>query len=169
MTYENAKISGVQSGFRSGPFNLRRNDVSEHLINTPPKPRAEDFAAMLQRQAKSAAQQMRPQMLTKIVPSSIQHHETQASAMESAQTALAQASADGRWMIAVFSVTDGKLQMRTRTTWEFPRGDYSEAVRMLQASIKQEQSLPIDEPLPVAELPPLPSAVGITESPNSIE
>lgn len=144
--------------------------MSEHLINQPPKPSFEDFNAALQRQAREAAikaQMARPMPapLPKPVISPIKQHENQESAMEYVQEAFKKAQESGKWMVAVWSVEDGKLKMHTRTTWQFPSGDGPIAVRHLQESIRAEQSLPVDEPLPQAELPPLPNAVGISAPP----
>jgi len=60
------------------------------------------------------------------------------------------------WMIAVWAVKDGKIQLVDRTTWGFPTGDFPAAVELLKSSCQKEmgtiETLKPIEPLPLAVL-----------------
>ncbi len=70
--------------------------------------------------------------------------------------AIRKARDSGRWMVAVYRVEDGRININ-RTTFNFPTGDYLTAVALLAANLSEEQrraaeagrTLP-DAPLPTA-------------------
>lgn len=77
-------------------------------------------------------------------------------AQELVQSSIQSAMKAPSWMIAVWTVKDGKLQLVNRTTWEFPTADFPAAVDQLNSLCQKEMAagapaLPI-EPLPLAML-----------------
>ena len=56
------------------------------------------------------------------------------------------------WMIAMFEVKDDRIELAQRVTWQFPRGDYLEALALLAHDCFNDrvpsQQLPSD-PLPL--------------------
>lgn len=88
----------------------------------------------------------------------MQKHDTQEQALAVVADALARAQVDGRWMVAVWSVNaDNRLQLATRTTFNFPIADYDMATRRLIETMREETQPPSPprDRLPAAELPPL--------------
>lgn len=88
----------------------------------------------------------------------MQKHDTQEQALTAVGESLERAKEDGRWMVAIWSVSaDNRLQMVTRTTFNFPIHDYDMCARRLIESMRAETQAPLPprEPLPAAELPPL--------------
>lgn len=82
-------------------------------------------------------------------------HEMEDEAKRAVMEAIEEES-DGRWMAAVWQVKDGKIFLRRRTGWRFPRGDYQAAVKHLRDHLQKDfdkyessRTLP-NEPLPMA-------------------
>lgn len=84
------------------------------------------------------------------------NHDTQESALLAVERALSEASEDGCWMAAVWSVKDNELRLLTRTTWKFPVGDVTEALRQVQRTMATSQTLQ------VAPMGPLPRATAFS-------
>lgn len=79
------------------------------------------------------------------------HHENLAEAISAVSGAMEAAKDHGRFMVAVWSVADGKVHIHPVTTWQFPTGDMGTAVRMLAGHV-DELCLENVEPLPEADL-----------------
>lgn len=87
-------------------------------------------------------------------------HETQEDAAKVVTGAFEVAQQHGRWMAAIWSVDEqNRLRFLTRTTFQFPIGDYDACVRGLVQAMRDERKSDVAalEPLPQAELPPLAS------------
>lgn len=85
-------------------------------------------------------------------------HKVIGDAIEAHEKALNVAIKSEKFMTAVWHVRDGKLELITGapTTWQFPVGDFDEAINQLKRACDEEAtvcgaaSLP-DEPLPIAD------------------
>ena len=79
-------------------------------------------------------------------------------AEEKSRESLKLAVGTGRWMSAVWFFRDGKLILH-RTTFEFPRERFDEAVNQLRGTLnneRKEETRPSPEPLPRVEEFPTP-------------
>ena len=90
-------------------------------------------------------------------------HDTAEAALLAVQRALQEAGEDGRWMAAVWSVSENQLRLLTRTTWQFPVGDTEEALNQVRRSMEQEQPKP--QTLAVKPMEPLPTAKAFSVHP----
>lgn len=79
-------------------------------------------------------------------------HLSPEEAMEVVQKALKKAQSAGRWMVAIWCVEGNRLYLVDRTTWEFPQGDYKAASKLLYENMRAEGTLPVNQPLPAAQL-----------------
>jgi len=76
-------------------------------------------------------------------------HEEMEQAVTAVEEAMESAKDDGKWMVAVWSVGEDRVYLRTRTTWSFPSGDVAIAMRLLRDSLRDDEPAP--EPLPAAK------------------
>ena len=81
------------------------------------------------------------------------HHTDETSAEAAVQRALMAAKEEGKWMALVFCVNDRtqRLEMLTRTTWQFPHADVGRALDLAKDSFRVEIASP---PPPETPLPP---------------
>lgn len=84
----------------------------------------------------------------------IVHHSGVDDAVKSVEAAVAEAVKAGRFMVAVWDVSDGKLSLRIRTTWDFPRSEFDAALKLLDENFARERPL-APSPLPLADFAPL--------------
>lgn len=84
----------------------------------------------------------------------IVHHSGVDDAVKSVEAAVAEAVKAGRFMVAVWDVLDGKLSLRIRTTWDFPRSEFDAALKLLDENFACERPL-APSPLPLADFAPL--------------
>lgn len=59
---------------------------------------------------------------------------------------------DTRWMAVFWTVKDGMLTMKRKTTWRFPEGDYDAAVKHLQDRCDEEKGPKPPQPLDSADV-----------------
>lgn len=80
---------------------------------------------------------------------------TSDEAKDLAVKAIEQAQESDRWMVAVWHVKDGRVELLNKTTWKFPRGDFLAATGQLALNCHEEtvkHALLPSEPLPRASL-----------------
>ena len=82
------------------------------------------------------------------------NHVSNDGAMSVVERALQRAAKADRWMVAVWAVEDGNVNLIDRTTWQFPTGDFKAAVQQLSSVCDEELSkiVPVNDPLPLAIL-----------------
>ena len=82
-------------------------------------------------------------------------HERMADALQEVDRAMSKALEGDAWMAAVWVVKDKKLDLVDRTCWQFPRGDFMDAVSQLARACAEDRadkpSLP-NNPLPLAKV-----------------
>jgi len=81
-------------------------------------------------------------------------HVKEQEALHASHEALIQASDAGHWMIAVWSVKGNQLKLVDRTTWQFPRAMFLQAIEQLMKVCCDDavvETLP-DDPLPLATI-----------------
>lgn len=84
------------------------------------------------------------------------NHVTDEGAMDVVGQSLKRAARSGKWMVAVWTVEDGNINLIDRTTWQFPTGDFKTAIKQLTAVCDEELAKSVgalpDDPLPLAVL-----------------
>lgn len=94
------------------------------------------------------------------------HHDTADEALLAVQRALQEATEDGKWMVAVWSVAGDQLRLLTRTTWQFPVGDVEVALTQVRQSMVVLQPAP--QTLAVKPMEPLPIAAAFSPRPAEL-
>jgi len=78
-------------------------------------------------------------------------HTTPGEAQDLHNEAMHQAVRSGHWMSAVWCVEDGQLIMVRRTTYDFPRGDFDNALEQLSKVCAEDVAPAEPEALPMAD------------------
>ena len=82
-------------------------------------------------------------------------HASNLEAQQFATEAIVWARDHGSWMsVAWFITEDGKVELGRRTTYQFPKGKFAEALGLLAMDLAEEKQAQLPSPLPMARLRP---------------
>lgn len=81
-------------------------------------------------------------------------HTTSLDAQQQAASAIGEATDSSHWMTATWAVRNGRVELTCRTTYQFPRDRFAEAVGLLAIDLAGERQGSLPGPLPMAHVRP---------------